>query len=819
MRSVRYAFRSLVRTPGFSCSAVLILTLAVGGAATVFSMLYALVLRPLPVPAPHELVQVSVYNHNNQAGDMTWRQYQQLAARQTVFKTIITSLQQGAMAVEIDGAMQMSSIAGVSGNYFSELGASRPALGRLIEPRDLHDGSVTGEPVVVLSWEYWQRHFGGAANVVGRGLKIEGTPVTVIGVAPRRFLGLSVSIDHDLTVPVTLMPALLNSEASMVAGTSSWLATTGRLRDGVTVGEARAQIETLWPNILSDAAPVTFQTTQRADYFKRRVSVESGANGWERGLRSRYLQPLYVLLGIAVLVLLIAGANLCSLIVARVEARRHELGVRLAIGAGRWTVIRELGVEAVLLGIAGSTMGLLASIVASREITTFILKEYAVNAFLDVTPDATLIAIAFAAGIGVTLIAMLVSAVAVTRGTTAGLTPGGARTVARSWGLGRAMIGVQVALSIVLLSQASLLVRSVYSITSVSSGLTHESVLLAYPSPRVDGYRNLDASLYYPRALERVRAIPGVEAAAFSSDRPEGGMLPTTPVGRAATPLADGDWVAETPMVSPGFFQTLGIQLLRGRDFTFSDTEKTRKVAIISERVERQLFGPGEGLGARMRISHRDEWQDVEVIGIVSDARVFDIRRANTAIVYTAAIQSGELAHWKTLIVRGPESATSAIAAAIDGLGAEYVRRTRTLEYARGRAILQERLMASLGSAFGAIALVLVAAGFYGLLSYVLSLRRKEFGIRLALGAEPRNVATQLAGTIALTTAIGVCTGLVLTLIATPVLKSVLVQTSVYDPIAIGGAVAVLFVIGMLAVAGPARRASRVEPLNELRQD
>jgi len=818
MRELRHALRSLLRTPVFAITAVVILTLSVGATTAVFTLLHALVLRPLAVPNPHELVQVSVFNHLDSIGDLTWRQYRELSARLSVFSTIITSLQQGVMTVETGDATHMAALSGVSGNYFSELGAA-PAIGRLIEPSDINEATVTGEPVAVISWEYWQRQFGGDHAALGRTLKIDGVPVTIVGVAPKGFMGQSVTVDPDVTVPLTILPGILRSQASMVDGTSSWVAATGRLRPGTSLAQARTQIETLWPDVLRDAAPLQYRTTQREDYFKRRVSVDSGANGWERGLRRRYTEPLYVLLAIAGIVLVIAGVNLCSLVFARIEARRHELGVRLALGSGRWRVIREITAEGAILGAAGGAIGLLFAAAGSRQLTSILLQDYIVRTSLDVSPDATIVAVAGVAGISVASLVTGISAWLVTRPGTITLAPGGARTVARSWQVGRLLVGTQVALSIVLLSQASLLVRSVYGMSAIDSGLTTDTVVVAYPTPRVNGYRNLDPASYYPRALERVRAVPGVAAAAFSTFKPEGGALPAEPVGLAGTTAADGDATAEWPLVSPGFFETIGIPILRGRDFTFGDHQQSRKVAIISAALERRLFGEGRGLGARIRVSRQPDWQDAEVVGIARDARVFDVRRANTAIVYTAAIQSGELANWKSLVVRGPERTAIAVQKAIDDLGVEYIRKTQTLDYARGRTILQERVMAGLGGFFGILALVLVSVGVYGLLSYVLSLRRKEFGIRLALGANPASIAGQVAATAAGVTAIGLLAGLAVTVLTAPLLRSVLVNTSPYDPMAIGGASLILLIGGAMAAAAPARRAARVEPVAQLRRD
>lgn len=815
MRTFRHALRSLFRTPLFTATAAIILSVSVGAAVGVFSLLHALVLRPIAVPNPHELVQLSVYNHQNRIGDLTWRQYREVVARQQVFTSTFASIQQGVFTVDTDRTTVRASMTGASGTYFSELGA-RAALGRLLEPSDVNEAAITGEPVVVLSWDFWQREYGGDASVIGRSLKADTVPLTIVGVAPKGFLGLSIAIEPDITVPITLVGKIIDPQGSMFTGTSSWVATTGRLKPGVTLEQARAQLLAQWPGVLQDAAPQQFRSSQREEYLKRTLSVDSGATGWERSLRLRYAQPLYVLQAIAAIVLLIAGANLCALIVTRAEGRRHELAMRLALGSSRSRLIRELTAEGVVIGIAGAAGGLALASFATDALTAFLLRDYAVRTAFNASPDGRVIAIAAAAGIGVAAGVTAAAAWLVTR-TRVALTSG-SRTVARTSRVGRVLVGAQVALSIVLLSHASLLTRSVDAIVGAESGFTSSTVLMASPIERVGAYRTLDAVTYYRQALERLSAVPGVAAVAFTTFRPLGGVLPLEPVGRAGTTPADGDLMIEAAQISPGFFATLEIPLLRGRDFTFADAEPAAKVAIISESLERQMFGEGLGLGQHLRVSRRPEWQDAQVVGVVRDARLFDVRGGNRAIAYTPALQTS-VAHYKYVVARAPEQAARGIQEAIDGLGVEYITRLRTFDDVLGRTILQERVMAGISAFFGAIALLLVSVGIYGLLSYVLSLRRKEFGIRLALGARPSRIAGQVTGTIVAVTAIGVVVGLAGTALTAPLLRSVLWSTSPYDPVAISAASAILLLASAAAAAAPALRAARVQPVTELRRD
>lgn len=815
MRALRFAARSLTRTPLFTLTAVVILSLSVGAATAVFSLLYALILRPLPVPNADQLVRVTTFDRRSTSADLTWRMYRELAANQKIFATLIPSLDQSVMTFESERGVVRGAVAGAAGNLFADLGAT-PTLGRLIQPADVDFAVPAGEPVAVVSWTFWQRHYLGDPNVVGQRITVEGVPLTIVGVGPRNFLGFSVTIDHDLWVPIGLLPKLMDSEVSMVQGTSRWVSTFGKLAPGVTMSEAQAQLKTMWPALLEAAQPDQYRNIQKEEFLRIGVNLASGATGVERGLRSRYTQPLYALLGIAGLVLLITAANLASLVFARAEARGHELAVRLALGAERWRVVRECAAEGLLIGAVSSAGGVLLASVSSQAIVTFLMRDYTVPVAFDVTPGAVVIGAAVTASFALALMATVAAALNGTR--RAALVPGGGRTIARSSRTGKILVGAQIAVSIVMLAHASLLVRSVLAIAAVDTGLTKETVVISYTQP-IDAYRGVNIETYYPQALDKVRLVPGVTSAAFSTFKPDGGGLPSEPVGRGSTPRESGDRQALWTQVSPEFFETMGLTMLRGRDFTFADNVQSRKVIVISETLERQLFGEGQGLGQRMRISARPEWQDADVIGVVNDARTFDVRNDDLAIAYTAAIQSGPGSLYRCLVARAPESAAPGIRQAIESLGVELMQRSQTLAYARSRAILQERLMASLGGAFAVLALMLVAAGIYGLLSYIFSLRRKEIGIRMALGADARQMARGILTDGLMLTAIGIIVGLAGALASVPLLRSVLVHVTPYDPLAIGAACAVLVVVTMMASLLPARRAARVEPLTELRQD
>lgn len=818
MRGVWNAVRRLGRTPAFAITGIATLTLGVLAVTTVFSLLWGLVLRELPVPRPGELVQLTTTDSLGRTFDLSWRQFQEVSRHQNVFSSVIGSISQGVFTIEIGDAALRRSVTGVSGNFFAELGA-RPTIGRLINATDVGLPSASPERVAVLGWAFWHEQFAGNPAVLGRTLKVEGVPVTVIGVAPQGFLGLGITIEADVTVPLTLVPTISEAEASMRDGLVRWVATTGRLAPEQPLASARAQMGALWPSVLEAAAPPGLKGDSLREYLALRLEVASGARGLERGLRSRYERPLYALVAIGVLVLAGCAINLCTLMFARMESRRREFDVRLALGARRRAVIHQAGLEGAVVAVAGAAAGVALASYASPAIAAFLLHDYAVRTSLDVAPDATVAALAFVMTVTIGYgVAAAAAHIASASGSSDALR-GGGRTHSRSWRPGRWLVGAQIAVSIVLLVHAGLLARTLQELTVQPGSLTSDTVLLGFPQQRVGAYRQLAADHYYQQALERVRGAPGVTAAAFTRARPQGGALPMQPVARAGSAATESDVRAEVAAVSPGFFAALGVTVLRGRDFTFADSERAPRVAAISAELERRLFGEGLGIGARIRISHNPDAQDVVVIAVVGDAPVFDVRGGNAVIAYTPALQQGALAHFKWLVARAPAGSSRDVQRAIEGLGVELVPRLQTLSYVRGRTILQERVMAGLGVAFGILALAVIAVGLYGLFSYVVSLRRREFGIRMALGAAAPRVAGTILSDGCRITAAGMACGMGCALLTTQALERVLVATSPRDPMVFLGAGALLSLVAIAAVAIPAARAARMDAVTELRSE
>jgi predicted permease len=503
---------------------------------------------------------------------------------------------------------------------------------------------------------------------------------------------------------------------------------------------------------------------------------------------------------------------------ARLDARQHEMGIRLALGEGRIRMLMEMAAEGAVLGAVGAIGGIAFAWYATTAITTLLLQDYVVRTSLDAAPDRFVATVAGAAAIAVGISVATISALIVLRSRATTSVTVARRSVSRSRRVGRVMVAVQVALSLVLVAYASVLARSLQKLETRASGLTTDSVLVAYPQQRLGMYERTDATAYYTQALERLQDVPGVTAAAFSRARPQAGALPLQRVG-ITRDAAAGDAQAEIAAVSPGFFDALGIDILSGRAISVSDNPRTPRVAVISQTLEARLFGAGQGIGKQIRVSSDPEWEHTVVIGIARDASVFDVRGGNRSIVYTPALQTGSLAHFKYLVVRAPTGSSRDIERALESLGVEVLPSLQSLSYIRGRTILQERMLGALGGYFGLLGLLVVIVGLYGLLSYVLSLRRREFGVHMAIGATAAHVA-RLIFRDALTIAVsGMLLGLVVVFVSARLVARVLVETDPADPLAIAVACLAILAASSVAATIPALRAARIDPAREIRSE
>ncbi len=819
-QDVRYAIRGFRRTPGFTVVALVTLTLAIGVNTAIFSLLNGLLLRDAAVRDPQTLVQiVTMAPDTSYEIGLTFAMFRDLAQRQSLFSSVLGWSWTVSNITSNNGATT-GVVSVVSGNYYSELSAP-PFAGRLLTPDDVNESALQPNRVAVLSYAFWLRHFGGDLGAIGREIAVEGTPFTIVGIAPASFTGLLLTMEPDVILPLTAYPLLSGSAPDTLARPrgSFWVRTTGRLRPGVSLTQARAALETMWPELKASNVPPDFGAAQRQRFLATRLSVQSAAKGIEPGLRHKFTQPLMIVFGIALLIVTLACVNLASLMLARTAARSHEMGVRLALGAGTWRLAQQILTEGVLMASLGAMCGALFASWSSRLIVRTIFEDYTVRASLNITPDGRVIAFVSALTLIVGVVFSLAPAWQVAHGRASEALQQNGRAFTSTGRIGRLLVGVQVALSLILVMTGGLLVRSLQQVRAVPSGMRADDVTVAYSYPPVGGYKGVDNDTYYPDVVARLKGIAGVRSVAVSLFKPAGGGVGGGErVARAAVPAAIDEGIQSVGgAVSPGFFETLGMPLRRGRDFQWSDHSRAPGVAILSETLARRLFPAGDALGQHVRIGVMPHRLSLEVVGIVADARMYDLKDGNLSAAYVAALQQPD-PNGKCFVVRGGVS-LDRLNAALETFGYEHVTKIETLSYIVDRVLLQERLTATLAAFFGALGLLLAAIGLYGLMSYAVAQRSREIGIRLALGAAPARVTSEIMQDGLRIALAGIGVGFAAALAAVQLVKSLLFGITPYDPLTSLIAPLSLVIVAAIACLFPALRASRVDPMVALRAD
>ncbi len=819
-QDVRYAARSYSRTPGFAFVVVLTLSLAIGANTTIFSLLNALALRDLPVRDPGTLVQVATVTPLQGESALTFSMFRELSARQHVFSAVIGASGNTGVDVSDGGSVMRGLLWAATGNLYEELGV-RPAAGRLLVAGDMTIDPPRAEAVAVLGYGFWQRYYRGDASVIGRTIQVEGKPFTVIGVAPAGFTGLGLVTEPDITIPLAATPLLsARSVSTLATSESRSVRVIGRLKTGVTVEQARTQLAAVWPAVREAVLPPTYTAARRSDFLSIGLDVTSASKGNETSLRRRYVQPLLILLGIASLVLLIACTNVASLLLSRASVRRHEIGVRLALGASRWRVARQLVTEGVLLSLAGAVCGVTLSFWACREITRIVFDEILYPVVFDGRPDMNTIAVSTVVAIAVGILCSTIPAWRGTRGTATEALQAAGRSFSVSGRVGRLLVGTQLALSLVLLTTAGVLVRSLSELRAVKTGIERsDDVFVAYPGPAHPGaYDGIDNDTYYPQVLRRIEALPGVRRASVSLGKPGTGGGPRVAVVRfGETQEAAGVAATRSP-VAPGFFAVVGIPVVKGRDFEWRDNSRGPRVTILSQSLARRLFGDADPLGQRVRVGLDPSRDNVEVIGVVADARLYDLKSTDVFAAYTPALQDRD-ASYKCFVIRGDNMSFAGMKEAVERLGREQVGNIVTLQYITDRSLLLERLTAMMSSFFGSLVLLLAGVGLFGLMSYAVAQRRREIGIRMALGADRLRVVRQVVRDGLTVTLAGLAVGVVAALATVRVVETLLFGVTPQDPLTLALAGAALLAIAIFACAVPASRAARVDPMIALRGD
>lgn len=826
---LRYALRALGRAPVFTASAVLTLAIGIGANTAVFRVVDALILRPLPVAHPQELFaikRVGVDDDNYRFSFTAFERLRKVAADTNALAAMSATARMYAM---IGDTPEATLVQLVSGQWFHVLQAT-PAAGRLLDNSD--NRTLGGHPVAVLSYNYWVRRFGRSPSVIGSTLRMNGVPLSVVGVAPPRFFGVIVGEDVDVFTPLVMQHELRyhsNASASNADEAKpwipqvgiSWLWVIGREADAGALTQLGARMNREFraerADELADRAP------EVRDFLTReRLRLDPVSRGLSE-LRDTMTDPMLVLMGSVALVLLIASANLASLLLARATSRSQELSVRAALGARTGRLVRQSFTESLTLAVIGGALSLLiaqwgsvALLHAASTSDRGVPLQLAFDGRLILFALGLTLLVGFLFGVGP---ALRVAHADLHAAFKAGGRVVGGRASNRM-SLGRALVASQIALSLALVVLASLFARTLRNLSAIDPGYERRQVAEARIDVRAAGYTEAQLPALYARLQEAVSAVPGVRSVSLSVSGLASGSIRTSGVQvPGETHPADWDNSVQENMVTPEFFATVGLQLLRGRELAITDGPTAPHVAVVSQSMARHFFGSDDVLGRRFE---NGDSGGVEIVGVIRDARVNEIKESPPHLAYYPLSQrADEFARSIEIRVDGSVSRIApSIRAAIASVDRNLpVREIVTVEELLDRGLHQQLLVSQLAGLFSAMALLLAAIGLYGVMAYTVARRSNELGVRLALGARPGSLRRLvLADTLGIVL-IGLVIGVALLLPSLGVLGSLVYGLSPRDPGTLIVASLLLLVVGALAGFIPAWRASRINPVQTLRAD
>jgi predicted permease len=803
LKDVAYGARALLRSPGFTAVAVLSLALGIGANTAIYSVINAVLLRALPVADPERLVVVSVpfvkrgevsFNQS-----FSYPQYRQLRDGSRMLDGVIC-FRTHSLNVGIDGNTERTLGAVVSGNYFSVLGV-QPALGTAVEPADDEkpgSGGARG-PVVVLSYQFWVRRFGARPSVLGKTIDVNGHPFTIAGVAPPGFAGTQVGEAPDLFAPMMMQSVLMpENQNALEQRRNVWLRIMGRLKPNADARQAEAELTLLYRQFrqqdLGNMKDLT-EARKRA-ILELRIALLPGATGMS-GLRKQYGTLLAILMVVVGVVLLIACANVANLSLARGAGRQREIAVRLALGATRQRLLSLLLTESLLLAGTGTALG----VVLSRWARDLLVRALLPTQSLDVSLDSRVLALAAALGVAAGVLCGLAPALQSSRPRlTYALKMDSAVFGAGRFSLRGALVVAQVALSVLLLIGAGLFLRTLLNLRSVNPGFARENILLVSTDPPLNGYSPDRSKLFYGNLLDAARALPGVRFASMADSSPLDNHT-YWDIYVSGSTFQSKETTPQVTTIAPGYFTTMNIRLLLGRDIAEQDRDGAPKVAVVNETFARTYF-PNEGAIGKRLGANKGEF-NIEIVGVVQDSKYQGLRElsSNPMLYVTYAVIAALRQQVRRLDANIP------------------VYNIHTVEEQIDRTLSAENLMATVAALFGFLALTLSAAGVYGVMAYAVSRRTREVGIRVALGAGYGSIVQLILRDAAVLVVGGVVVGVPTAYALARMAASRFFGVSPGDAVSIWLAVGTLCIAGFLAAWIPARRAARVDPMVALRTE
>ncbi|HET9281140.1 MAG TPA: ABC transporter permease [Candidatus Angelobacter sp.] len=838
-KDLRYAGRQFTRNPVFTLVAVASLAIGIGANTAIFSVLNAAMLKSLPVRDPQTLVMLTDPNQSGvsagmstgERGLLSYAEYVQLRDHSTTLAGLcVAEAEQNRWQLKIGGGSQEEAQGKlVSEDYFSVLGID-PAIGRFFN-RDEAKGPGQ-DPFAVISYDYWQKRFGGNVSVLGTPLKmLGGATLTIIGVAAPGFTGESVGEKPDLWVPMMMQPAImpgrdwLHEDLAKSMQKVMWLHAFARLKPGVTMSRAQTEIDVLFRGIIENGYPTTLAPETRKQALDQHLKLHDARTGAFGG-REGFTQQLLVLLCASIVVLLIACINVANLLLARAAARGKEVGVRLSIGASRARLVRQFLTESLVLSALGGIVGLLLAWGASRALVLLLSErreDFSLSPSLDWRVLGFTVAVTFLTGIVFGLVPAL-------RGTRVNLndTLRDSGRVTASGGrlnLAKGLVIVQVALSMLLVAGAGLFLRTLWNLQSVGLGYPKEHLLLITADGVSAGYKDARLSSLWSELTEKLRALPGVQGVTYSENGLFSGSESADEVDvEGFTPSKNSEKFSRFDRVGPQYFSTVGIPMLLGREIGPQDTAASPHVCVINEAFAKLFFKDRNPVGRHITQRFGDRKDMLEVVGVAKNARDHRLRGDTPPRFYVPGSQGMEGPNeWAIFEIRtagDPEQMIATVRKTILSVNEDLpLDSARPLVESVDRTNAQPRMVARLCSIFGVMALLLAATGLYGVLSYGVARRTNEIGIRMALGAGKGRVIQMILRETGVMIVIGVVAGVIFTAIGVQLIKSNLYGLGALDPLAVVAAVAILSVVALVAGYIPAARAARVNPTQALRHE
>ena len=816
LQDVRYAFRTMRQNRVFTAVAILSLALGIGANTAIFSLVDAVLLKSLPVDNPGQLVQVT-FGGEEQFTNPLW---EALRDQQDIFSGVFATSNSG---FNLSSGGEAHTALGflASGDYFRTLGI-QPVLGRLIEPADDNRGCA---PVAVLSYAFWQSHYAGDGGVVGRKILLDSHPFEIIGVAPPGFHGVFVGQGFDVAAPICVEAIRHGTDSMLDHRSAWWLSVIGRPKPGVNPAQLAARLKALSPSVAQATTPQKWSTAEQQRYNQRLLASRPAASGLTF-LREVYGNALLILMVIVAIVLLVACANIANLLLARAAVRQKEIAVRLAIGAARVRLIRQLLTESLLLSLLGAALGMVFANWGSALLVRY-LSTHDTQVFLDVDLNLRILGFSAAVAVATGVLFGIAPAWRATRvplnaamkENARGLTGGRARL-----GLGKSLVAVQVALSFVLLVGAGLLSATFWKLTTQDPGFDRHNVLLVNADFQNARYAKEQLPDACDRIVAALRALPGVQAASYSMITPIAGSFWNEDIRvDGFTPKSSDDALLFMNGVSPQYFQTTGTPLLAGRDFNAHDSKKAPPVSIINETAVRRFFHGANPIGKAYRIEASDGKPGpfVEIIGVVKDAKYGEMREAIKPTGYVPLVQREYFnANNFELRTNGPASALIApVKTIFESINRNIYLDFTTLATQVDESLNRERLLATLSGFFGGLALLLAALGLYSVMSYTIARRRNEIGIRMALGAQQKAIQWMVLREVLILVGIGLAIGFAAASAATRLIASLLYGLQPSDPATFTLAGVTLLAVAALAAYLPARKAAKLDPMTTLREE